>query len=68
MRTNLKLLRVKHGLTQEGMAEKIGCTRCTYAAIETGARNGRKFFWQSLQKAFGIPDAEMWLLQKQDTN
>lgn len=66
MRTNLKLLRVKHGLTQKEMAERIGCTRVTYAVIETGTRNGRRDFWESVQNAFGVPDAEMWLLQKQD--
>ena len=66
MRTNLKLLRVKHKLTQAEMAEKIGCTRVTYASIESGTRNGRQFFWVSLQKAFNIPDADMWELKKKD--
>lgn len=66
MRTNLKLLRVKHHLTQAKMAKKIGCTRCTYATIESGARNGRDFFWISLQKAFNVPDADMWELKKKD--
>lgn len=66
MRTNLKLLRVKHHLTQAQMAEKIGCIRCTYAAIEGGVRNGRDHFWVSLQKAFNIPDEDMWKLKKKD--
>lgn len=66
MRTNLKLFRVKHHLSQEEMADKIGCIRCTYAAIEGGTRNGRDFFWVSLQKAFNIPDEEMWALKKKD--
>lgn len=66
MRTNLKLFRVKHQLTQEDMADKIGCIRCTYAAIENGTRNGRDFFWESLQKAFNIPDEDMWKLKKKD--
>lgn len=65
-RTNLKLLRVKHHLTQAQMAQKIGITRCNYAAIEKGTRNGRDFFWTSLQKAFNIPDADMWELKKKD--
>lgn len=66
MRTNLKLLRVKHKLTQAQMAVKLYCARCTYAAIETGERNGSRQFWQTLQKVFNIPDSEMWELQKQD--
>lgn len=63
MRKNLKLFRVKQDLTQAEIAAKIGCTRATYSAIESGSRDGRKTFWRDLQKAFGIPDAEMWSLQ-----
>jgi hypothetical protein len=48
------------------MAEKIGCTRVTYATIEGGTRNGRDYFWVALQKAFSIPDADMWKLKKKD--
>lgn len=66
MRMNLKLLRVKHGLTQAQMAEKCGITRCNYAAIENGTRNGRDYFWECLQEAFNIPDADMWELKKRD--
>ena len=66
LRTNLKCFRVKQHLTQEQMAEKIGITRCNYAAIELGTRNGREFFWESLQKAFNIPDEDMWMLKKKD--
>lgn len=68
MRTNLKCFRVKQHLTQDGMAKRIGCTRCTYATIEAGTRNGRDFFWNSLQRAFNIPDADMWELKKKDNN
>jgi DNA-binding XRE family transcriptional regulator len=48
------------------MAAKVGCIRCTYAAIENGTRAGRDFFWESLQKAFNIPDEDMWELKKKD--
>lgn len=65
-RTNLKLLRVKSKLSQEQMAEKIGCTRATYSAIECGSRNGRDTFWQDFQKAFDIPDQELWGYMKRD--
>lgn len=65
-RTNLKLLRVKSKLTQEQMADKIGCTRATYSAIECGTRNGRDTFWTDFQKAFNIPDEELWGYMKKD--
>ena len=65
-RKNLYLFRANLMLTQDEMAERIGCIRCTYAAIENGTRNGRDFFWESLQKAFNIPDADMWELKKKE--
>lgn len=66
MRINLKVFRVQHNLTQDEIAEKIGCTRATYSAIENGIRDGRKTFWKALQHAFQIPDAQMWTLQKNE--
>ena len=66
MRLNLKVFRVKHGMTQEKIAERIGHTRASYSAIEAGKRNGREAFWNALQKAFNIPDAEMWALKKNE--
>lgn len=65
-RTNLKLFRVKHKMSQEQIAEKIGCTRATYSSIESGKRTGRQAFWLDLQKAFDIPDADLWGLMKPD--
>lgn len=66
MRTNLKLFRVKMMLSQDEIAEKIGCTRATYSSIESGKRDGRLAFWNDLQKAFGIADADMWALLRID--
>ena len=66
MRTNLKVFRVKNGLTQGEIAAKIGYTRATFSAIESGERDGRDTFWKALQKAFNIPDSEMWGLKKID--
>lgn len=66
MRINLKLFRVKHNLTQDEFAAKIGCTRATYSSIECGKRAGRKAFWNDLQAAFKISDAEMWALMKNE--
>lgn len=66
MRTNLKIFRIKKRFSQGEMSEIIGCSRATYAAIENGARCGRQTFWKDLQKAFMLPDSEMWLLMKND--
>lgn len=60
MRTNLKVYRVRLGLSQEEMSDKIGCKRATYSAIECGKRSGQQSFWKKLQAAFEIPDADMW--------
>lgn len=66
MRTNLKVFRVKQHLSQEEMAEKIGFSRGAYTAIESGKRDGRQSFWMALQKAFDIPDEQMWALKKNE--
>lgn len=66
MRTNLKLFRVKNVLSQDEIAAKIGCTRATYSSIESGKRDGRLAFWIEFQKAFNVPDADMWALLRID--
>ena len=66
MRTNLKVFRVKQNMTQDETAAKIGCSRSCYASIENGDREGRGTFWRDLQKAFDIPDSEMWALKKNE--
>lgn len=57
-RTNLKLLRVKHGLTQEEFAALIGCNRGTYSAIESGKRNARGMFWRAIERTFPAENIE----------
>ena len=66
MRMNLKMFRIKRHMSQEEIASKIGCTRATYSAVESGSRDGRQTFWQSLQFAFALPDDEMWELMKRE--
>ena len=60
----LKVLRVKLGLTQQQMADKIGCDRSTYIAIENGQRKGSVNFWFKFQAAF--PSADIRGLMKID--
>jgi len=59
---SLKLLRVKYGLTQEGMATKLGMSRQSYAKIENGMADGNIQFWAKVQRAFKISSEEMWHL------
>lgn len=66
MRTKLKLLRVENKLTQEGMANKIGCNRSYYNGVENGKHDGSRKFWQKIQELFLIPDCEMWEYMKND--
>lgn len=66
MRMNLKIFRVKKNLSHEEIAQRIGFSRAAYSAIEAGKREGRQAFWVALQKAFDIPDAEMWALKKNE--
>ncbi len=64
MRLNLKLFRVKTNLTQDEFSKKIGISRVAYSLIERGDRFGSFGFWLDLQKAFNIPDEEMFALMK----
>lgn len=66
-RINLKIFRIRHGLTQSDMAERIGCDRNAYGAIELGKRDPSISFFNALQSAFDIPDAEMWGLTKRES-
>lgn len=66
MRNGLYMYRHGLRLSQQGMADRIGCSRATYSAIECGSRNGTLTFWGKLQKAFDIPDAQMGGLMRID--
>ena len=66
MRRNLKIFRIKERLSQAEISERIGCSRATYSAIESGYRCGRLRFWNDLQAAFDLPDSAMWELMDND--
>lgn len=63
-RHNLYLFRCDKKLTQAEMAEICGVSRVTYGHIESGRRGGSQDFWNTLQQVFGVPDEQMWTLQK----
>ena len=66
MRNGLYMYRHRKRLSQQQMADQIGCNRATYAAIEAGKRDGRVAFWNALQTAFDIPDADIGGLMRND--
>ena len=62
-RHKLKLLRVKHDLTQEQIAKKLGCSVTTYNLVENGKRRGTEDFWKALKQLFNLEGGEVWELQ-----
>lgn len=64
MRTELKVLRVKHNLTQKELADKVGVSNPTYNLIEQGKRKGSADFWLAIKKVFNLEDNDLWKLYK----
>ena len=65
-RTELKLFRIRQGLSQEGMAKRIGYNRNTYAAIERGERDGRPRFWERIRTEFDLRESELKELKRKN--
>lgn len=63
MRKNLYLFRHSLHLSQDKMAQRIGCSRQTYSMIECGTRHGTMTFWNKLQQAFNLSDEKKGVLQ-----
>lgn len=66
MRNGLYMFRHSKRLSQQEMANAIGCSRATYSSIECGSRNGTMTFWKKLQRAFDIADADIGGLMRVD--
>ena len=66
MRKNLKILRVSNNLSQIQMAERLGCARSTYQDTESGRRDARWEFWETLQKEFNLSGEEMIQMHKNE--
>ena len=60
MRKKLRLIRLKKGLTQKKLADKIGISYPNYCLIERGKRIGNLTTWIKIKKVLNIPKAEMW--------
>jgi transcriptional regulator with XRE-family HTH domain len=65
-RTQLKLLRIKHGFTQEKMAVRLGYSRNQYQRIENGEQGVTLKFLVALSNAFGKTIEEAKELTKRD--
>lgn len=65
-RNNLYYFRHNLRLSQQEMADKIGCSRAMYSYIEAGTRDGRVKFWENLKTEFNLTDAEKGELMKRD--
>lgn len=68
MRKNLQLFRIRHNLTQEQMADKIGVSRACYQSVESGTRNGSTEFMRKLKKAFNLTGDETFELMEVTEN
>ena len=65
-RTELKLFRIRHDLSQEQIAEKLGFSRAHYAKFENGVQDTTLRFLEALQNAFGMTIAEAVKLAERD--
>ena len=59
---SLRILRVKYGLNQEEMAQRLGMSRQNYGLIETGKAPGNIRFWSKVQQEFNLSGEDMWEL------
>ena len=66
MRTQLKVFRVLHKLSQSEMAARLGYERAYYGHVERGLQKGSAEFWTRLQAAFGLTDVAIEGLKKID--
>lgn len=66
MRTELKVFRVKQGLSQKQMAKKLDYSRGQYARFESGEAETTLRFLQALETAFGLSLEEAKAVMKRD--
>lgn len=53
-RQNLIKARLSAGMSQDQVAEQIGCSQEQYSLIESNRRNGKRY-WSKLEILFGVP-------------
>jgi putative transcriptional regulator len=64
LKNNLKVLRAKHNLSQEELAEKVGVTRVTINNIENGKWAPSAVLALRIARVFGEPcEQTFWLAE-----
>lgn len=58
-RTGLKVFRIRKGLTQKQMAEKLGISESHYSGIEQGVQNPSYTVIESFTKVFGAENVKV---------
>ena len=57
---NLKLARIKKGLTQEALAAKVGITRTVYSNIERGKTEPTRDIMKKLSETLDTPIMDLF--------
>lgn len=65
MRTRIKELRARDGLTQEELARQVNVRRETIVFLEKGKYNPSLQLAHDIAKVFGMPIEEVFLLQEE---
>ena len=60
----IKELRRKHNMTQDALAEAVGCSRITIARMEAGKAPVTLKILEGLSKALDVPVSEMYAMIK----
>jgi putative transcriptional regulator len=63
LRNNMKVLRAKADLTQEGLAERVQVTRATINFVERGKWVPSALLALKIARVFGVPFEEAFYLE-----
>lgn len=64
LKNNLKVLRARHSLTQEQLAERVEVTRITINYVERGKWIPSTVLSLKIARVFGLPMEEVFYLEK----
>ncbi len=67
LRNNLKVLRAKHNLTQEQLADRVEVTRVTMNYVERGRWIPSTLLALKIAQTFGVPVEDVFYLEREET-